>query len=147
MNLVHAGEMGGILDTILRRLAVFLEKNEALKRKVKSAMIYPAIVIIIAVAVVGVLLVFVVPVFKEMFEGAGEKLPGPTLLVLHMSEFVQKYIVHIIVLIGIMIFAVRKFYNTKKGRYLIDRMALKVPVIGMLLRKSQWPDFAPLWVP
>lgn len=135
VNLVHAGETGGILDTILRRLSVFLEKSEALKRKVKSAMIYPAIVLIIAVSVVGVLLVFVVPVFKEMFEGAGEKLPGPTLLVLHMSEFVQKYIVHILVLIGIAIFAVRKFYNTKQGRYLIDRFALKTPVIGVLLRK------------
>ena len=87
---MHAGETGGILDTILRRLAVFLEKSEALKRKVKGAMIYPAVVVTIAVSVVVILLIFVIPVFKEMFEGAGQKLPGPTLLVLAMSDFLQK---------------------------------------------------------
>ena len=90
VNLVHAGETGGILDTILRRLASFLEKAEALKRKVKGAMIYPAVVITIAVSVVVILLVFVIPVFKEMFEGAGEKLPGPTLLVMSMSDLSAK---------------------------------------------------------
>lgn len=92
VNLIHAGEAGGILDTILRRLAVFLEKAEALKRKVKGAMVYPGVVITIAMSVVVVLLVFVIPVFKEMFEGSGDKLPGPTLMVLAMSEFVQETI-------------------------------------------------------
>lgn len=135
VNLVHAGETGGILDTILRRLAVFLEKSEALKRKVKGAMIYPAVVITIAMAVVTVLLLFVIPVFKEMFEGAGQKLPGPTLFVLSMSEFLQAYFIYIFLTLGFIIFIIRKFYNTEKGRMIIDRFMLKTPVFGLLLRK------------
>jgi type IV pilus assembly protein PilC len=135
VNLVHAGETGGILDTILRRLAVFLEKSEALKRKVKGAMIYPAVVITIAMAVVTILLLFVIPVFKEMFEGAGQKLPGPTLFVLSMSEFLQAYFIYIFLTLGFIIFIVRKFYSTEKGRFFIDRLMLRTPVFGILLRK------------
>lgn len=135
VNLVHAGETGGILDTILRRLAGFLEKSEALKRKVKGAMIYPAVVITIATSVVVILLVFVIPVFKEMFEGAGQSLPGPTLMVLYMSEWLQKYIIHLLVILGILIFAFRKFYRTEKGRITVDSLALRSPIIGVLLRK------------
>jgi len=135
VNLVHAGETGGILDTILRRLAGFMEKAQALKRKVKGAMVYPAVVVTIAVSVVAILLIFVIPVFKEMFEGAGEKLPGPTLLVLAMSEFVQKYILYILILLGILAYAFRRFYRTEKGRMVVDRLALRAPVFGMLLKK------------
>ncbi|MDQ7781696.1 MAG: type II secretion system F family protein [Desulfomonilaceae bacterium] len=135
VNLIHAGETGGILDTILRRLAVFLEKSEALKRKVKGAMIYPAVVITIAMAVVSILLLFVIPVFKEMFEGAGQKLPGPTLFVLAMSEFLQAYFIYIFLTLGFIIFIIRKFYNTEKGRMIIDRLLLRTPVFGILLRK------------
>ncbi|MEW6349602.1 MAG: type II secretion system F family protein [Thermodesulfobacteriota bacterium] len=136
VNLVHAGETGGILDTILRRLAMFMEKAEALKRKVKGAMVYPAIVVTIAVGVVGVLLIFVVPVFKDMFEGNDAALPGPTVFVLALSEFVQKYIIHIIVCIALLVFAYRKFYATEKGRVIVDRIALKSPAIGSLLKKT-----------
>jgi len=135
VNLVHAGEMGGILDTILRRLAVFLEKAQALKRKVKGAMVYPAVVITIAVAVVTVLLVFVIPVFKTMFEGAGQKLPGPTLFVLAMSDFLQNYILYMLILIAILAYALRRFYHTEKGQLVVDRIALSTPVIGVLLKK------------
>lgn len=135
VNLVHAGETGGILDTILRRLAVFLEKAEALKRKVKGAMIYPAVVITIAMSVVAILLIFVIPVFAQMFEGAGQKLPAPTLFVMNLSEFMQKYIIYIIILIGLLIFAYRKFYATKKGRVIVDRFALSIPAFGLLIRK------------
>ncbi len=135
VNLIHAGETGGILDTILRRLAGFLEKAEALRRKVKGAMVYPAVVVTIAIAVVVVLLVFVIPVFKEMFEGSGQKLPGPTLLVMAMSDFIQKYAIHLLVILGIIIFAFRKFYHTEKGRLIFDRTALRMPVFGMLIRK------------
>jgi type IV pilus assembly protein PilC len=135
VNLVHAGETGGILDTILRRLASFLEKAEALKRKVKGAMIYPAVVITIALSVVVVLLVFVIPVFKEMFEGAGERLPGPTLLVMAMSDFLQRYVIHMLVILGIIIFAFRRFYRTEKGRWTVDAVALRSPVFGLLLKK------------
>ena len=135
VNLIHAGEAGGILDTILRRLAVFLEKSEALKRKVKGAMVYPGVVITIAMSVVVVLLVFVIPVFKEMFEGSGDKLPGPTLMVLAMSEFVQNYFIHVAILLAIIFIIFRKFSQTQKGRIIIDRVALKTPAIGLLLRK------------
>ncbi len=134
-NLVHAGETGGILDTILRRLSQFMEKSEALKRKVKGAMVYPIVVLIIAVGVVGILLVFVIPVFKEMFAGAGQSLPGPTLLVLAMSEFSQKYFLHIVVLIVLFVLGMRRFYAWPKGRWILDTMSLKAPVLGDLLRK------------
>ncbi len=135
VNLVHAGEMGGILDTILRRLAVFLEKAQALKRKVKGAMVYPAVVVTIAVAVVTVLLVFVIPVFKTMFEGAGQKLPGPTLFVLAMSDFLQNYILYMLILVAILGYALRRFYHTERGQLVVDRIALSTPVIGVLLKK------------
>jgi type IV pilus assembly protein PilC len=135
VNLVHAGETGGILDTILRRLAAFLEKSEALKRKVKGAMVYPAVVITIALAVVAILLLFVIPVFKEMFEGAGQKLPGPTLFVLALSEFLQKYFIYIFIMLALIIFLFRKFYRTDKGKVIIDRFLLRVPVFGVLLKK------------
>ncbi len=135
VNLIHAGEAGGILDTILRRLAVFLEKAESLKRKVKGAMVYPGVVITIALSVVVVLLVFVIPVFKEMFEGAGDKLPAPTLMVMAMSEFVQNYFIHMAVMLAIIYFIFRKFSQTTKGRIILDRIALKAPAIGLLLRK------------
>ena len=135
VNLVHAGETGGILDTILRRLSVFLEKSEALKRKVKGAMVYPAVVVTIAMGVVVVLLVFVVPVFKEMFEGAGQALPAPTQFVLSLSYFVQNYIIYLLVAIGLLIFAFRKFYATERGRFLVDRAMLRAPVFGSLIKK------------
>ncbi|MEW6137571.1 MAG: type II secretion system F family protein [Thermodesulfobacteriota bacterium] len=135
VNLVHAGETGGILDTILRRLATFMEKAEALKRKVKGAMVYPAVVITIAMAVVTILLLFVIPVFASMFEGAGQKLPGPTLFVMNLSEFMQKYFLYIFICIGILIFLFRKFYQTNKGRLVVDRLLLRAPVFGVLLKK------------
>jgi type IV pilus assembly protein PilC len=134
-NLVHAGETGGILDTILRRLSQFMEKSEALKRKVKGAMVYPIVVLFIAVGVVGILLVFVIPVFKEMFAGAGQALPGPTLLVLAMSEFSQAYFLHIIVIIVLLVIAARRFYAWPRGRFIVDNLALKAPVVGTLTQK------------
>jgi type IV pilus assembly protein PilC len=135
VNLVHAGETGGILDTILRRLAVFLEKAEALRRKVKGAMVYPGVVITIAVGVVTLLLVFVIPVFAQMFEGAGQKLPGPTLFVMAMSDFMRSYIIHMLVVVGIIFFLYKKFVSTPRGRELVDRALLRSPVLGNLLRK------------
>ncbi len=135
VNLVHAGETGGILDTILRRLAVFLEKAEALRRKVKGAMVYPGVVVTIAVGVVTLLLVFVIPVFAQMFEGAGQKLPGPTLFVMAMSDFMRSYVIHMLVVVGILFFLYKKFVSTPRGRELVDRALLRAPVLGNLLRK------------
>ncbi len=135
VNLIHAGETGGILDTILRRLAVFMEKSQVLKRKVKGAMVYPVVVLCIAVGVVTVLLVWVIPVFAQMFAGGGQTLPGPTLFVMGMSDFLRAYILYIVVLMGIIAFAFKKFKETDKGELIIDRIALKTPALGNLLRK------------
>ncbi|PLX96349.1 MAG: pilus assembly protein PilC [Desulfuromonas sp.] len=135
VNLVAAGEVGGILDTILNRLAAYIEKAQKLKKQVKSAMTYPTTVVAIATIVVGVILVFVIPAFEKMFADFGGALPGPTQVVINMSNFVQDYI---LVIIGGMILAVflcKKFYATTKGRALVDEWALKMPVFGILIRK------------
>lgn len=135
VNMVAAGEAGGILDIILRRLSTYMEKMAKLKKQVKGAMTYPAITLAIAVIVVGVLLVFVIPVFSQMFEGMGQALPGPTLMVVNMSDFAIKYIVHIIVGIATLLFLIRRVYGTKKGRILMDDLVLKLPIFGILIKK------------
>ena len=136
VNMVAAGEAGGILHTILLRLATFLEKNDALLRKVRSAMIYPAVILSIAVGAVAILLVFVIPTFQEMFTSVGAALPLPTRLVIALSAFLQGF--WWVVLGGIAALGVagRRAYTTPKGRRAIDRMLLAVPIVGDLLRKS-----------
>ncbi|MBW2612792.1 MAG: type II secretion system F family protein [Deltaproteobacteria bacterium] len=135
VNMIAAGEAGGILDTILRRLSAYMEKAAKLKAQVKGAMTYPIITVIVAVVVVGVILVFVIPVFEEMFEGLGGDLPVPTKIVVAMSEFVKSKILYIIIGLVLFIFAFRRYYQTNKGRISVDALILKMPVIGMLLRK------------
>ncbi len=135
VNLVAAGEIGGILDTILNRLAAYIEKAMKLKKQVKGAMVYPATIISIAVIVIGVILVFVIPTFAKMFADFGGTLPTPTLIVISMSNFLQKYILVIIgILYGIKV-AFSKYYATTSGRKNMDRFFLKLPVIGILIRK------------
>jgi len=134
-NMVEAGEAGGILDTILNRLAVYMEKAMALKKKVKSAMIYPSTIVTVAIAVVIFLLVFVIPTFKSMFEGFGATLPLPTLIVLEMSRIVRTYfLLGLGVVVGL-ILTLRWWYGTSRGRLAIDTLLLKTPIIGMLIRK------------
>nr|WP_275942663.1 type II secretion system F family protein [Desulfuromonas acetoxidans] len=135
VNLVAAGEVGGILDTILNRLAAYIEKAQKLKKQVKSAMTYPTTVVAIATIVVGVILVFVIPAFEKMFADFGGALPGPTQIVINMSNFVQDYILVIIGAIILAIFGFKKIYATRKGRDYIDDWALKLPVFGVLIRK------------
>ncbi len=135
VNMIAAGEAGGILDVILRRLSAYLEKAAKLKRQVKGAMTYPIVTMLIAVVVVGVILVFVIPVFEEMFADFGKALPAPTQFVVNMSRFVKSRILYIIGAIFLFMFAFRKFYKTEKGRGLIDDLVLKLPVIGILIRK------------
>ncbi|MBW2175396.1 MAG: type II secretion system F family protein [Deltaproteobacteria bacterium] len=135
VNMIAAGEAGGILDTILRRLSAYMEKAAKLKAQVKGAMTYPIITVIVAVVVVGVILVFVIPVFEEMFEGLGGDLPVPTKIVVAMSEFVKSKILYIIIGLVLFVFAFRRYYQTNKGRISVDAMILKIPVIGILLRK------------
>jgi type IV pilus assembly protein PilC len=134
-NLVVAGEEGGILDTILNRLSSYIEKAEALKKKVKSALIYPATIVGVAVIVVGILMIFVIPVFENMFKSAGQTLPLPTLITVAVSKFVKKYVILIIPGLIVCFYLIRKYYQTEKGKTIIDRLLLKLPVFGPLFQK------------
>jgi type IV pilus assembly protein PilC len=136
VNMVAAGEAGGILDTILLRLATFLEKNDALVRKVKGAMIYPAVIMSVAAIAVVVLLIFVIPVFAGMFASAGQALPLPTRIVIAASGFLRSYwwIIGAIIIVGG--YSGKKYYATPSGKLVIDRFMLRMPVLGDVLRKS-----------
>jgi type IV pilus assembly protein PilC len=141
-NLVEAGEVGGILDIILRRLAEYIEKAEALKKKVKAAMVYPGAIMTVAFVVVAFLMIFVIPAFAAMFEGGGQELPGPTQIVMDVSNFFQH---QWYVMIGggvAFIFIFKKVYATERGNIEIDRIALKLPVFGMLIRKVSVAKFS-----
>ncbi|MCP4667868.1 MAG: type II secretion system F family protein [Deltaproteobacteria bacterium] len=142
VNLVSAGEMGGILDTILQRLAIHIEKAQKLKRRIKGAMTYPAIVVAVAVIVMSIILIFVIPVFEEMFSNFGKALPALTQLVVNSSRFVKSYFHWI--LIGIIIFVVlfRFYRKSEKGRKLTDALVLKLPIFGPLVRKVAIARFA-----
>ena len=135
VNMVHAGEMGGILDTILRRLSAYMEKAANLKRKVKGAMTYPIVTLLIAIVVLAVILIFVIPVFEEMFSDFGSALPAPTKLVVAMSNFAKANFGYVFIALILFGFAFRRFYRTEKGRVLVDRTVLRLPVFGDLLRK------------
>jgi type IV pilus assembly protein PilC len=136
VNMVAAGEAGGILDTILMRLAVFMEKNDALVRKVKGAMIYPSVIMSVAAIAITVLLVFVIPTFQTMFASAGIALPLPTRIVIGMSHVLKTYwYIFIGVIIGTFV-TIKRYYATANGKLAIDRALLKAPVLGDVLRKS-----------
>jgi len=136
VNMVAAGEAGGILDTILMRLATFMEKNDALVRKVKGAMIYPGVIMSVAVIAISVLLIFVIPVFESMFAGVGLALPLPTRIVIGASGFLRGFwwAVGAGAFGATMLF--RRYYATSGGKLTIDRLMLKMPVLGDVLRKS-----------
>ena len=136
VNMVAAGEAGGILDTILLRLATFMEKNDALVRKVKGAMIYPAVIFTVAGLAIVILLIFVIPVFQDLFGSIGQALPLPTRIVIGASNFLKGYWWALILGIGGTFFAIRKYYATPHGKLNIDRFLLHVPVLGDLIRKS-----------
>ncbi|MDX2439924.1 MAG: type II secretion system F family protein [Desulfobacterales bacterium] len=135
VNMIAAGEAGGILDTILRRLSAYMEKTARLKSKVKGAMTYPIVTLIIAGAVLAVILVFVIPVFEEMFADMGGQLPAFTRMVVTVSDFTKKNVIYIVVGLILFIFAFKKFHSTEKGRAFIDKNILRLPVFGDLIRK------------
>jgi type IV pilus assembly protein PilC len=135
INMVAAGEAGGILDVILNRLSAYMEKMAKLKRQVKGAMTYPIITMIVAVIVVAIILVFVIPVFSEMFADFGSSLPTPTLIVVAMSNFTIHNIGYIIGGIIAIVFLLRRLYANPKGRIFMDELFLRLPVIGLLIRK------------
>jgi type IV pilus assembly protein PilC len=140
-NMVAAGEAGGILDTILMRLATFMEKNDALVRKVKGAMIYPSVILSVAGIAVTVLLIFVIPVFENLFTSAGLALPLPTRVVMAMSRFLKGYWYLIISGVIVAWFGYKRYTSTSDGRLRVDKFLLNVPVLGDVLRKSSVSRF------
>jgi type IV pilus assembly protein PilC len=135
VNLVAAGEVGGILDTILNRLATYMEKNLKLVRQVKSAMVYPSVVLVVAIGVTTVLLLFVIPVFEKMFKDFGGTLPAPTQFVIDLSNGLRANIIPIIVAIAVVYTLYRMIARTPRGRLIFDSIMLKAPVFGPLFRK------------
>jgi type IV pilus assembly protein PilC len=136
VNMVEAGEAGGILDVILARLAVFLEKLDALQRKVKSALTYPTVVAVVAIGATAFMLIFIIPTFAKMFSDFGGKLPLPTQIVIMLSNFLRNFWWAIIAVVVGVIVAIKQYYKTDAGHLAIDRMLLKVPVLGMVIRKG-----------
>lgn len=144
INMIAAGEIGGILDTILLRLATFLEKAAALKRKIKGAMMYPIIISIVAVLAVSALLIFVIPVFSKMFMDSGAKLPGLTQFLVNLSTFLKtpQNILPVLGIIGFFVFAFKRYRGTPEGRFQTDKLLLKIPVMGDLAKKSAVAQFS-----
>ena len=136
VNMVAAGEAGGILDTILMRLATFMEKNDALIRKVKGAMIYPGVIMSVAGMAITVLLIFVIPVFENLFSSAGLALPLPTRVVMGASRFLKSYWFVVLGVIAAAVFMFKRYRATSNGKLKIDKFLLRVPVLGDVLRKS-----------
>jgi type IV pilus assembly protein PilC len=141
VNMVAAGEVGGILDSILHRLAGYMEKAMKLRSKIKGAMIYPVTIIAVAVIVTAVLLIFVIPVFAELFSSFGQALPAPTQFVINLSNFTTAYIHYLMGLAVAAGVACRQFYRTESGRLAFDQMFLQLPVFGDLVRKASVARF------
>ncbi|ABC76159.1 type II secretion system F family protein [Syntrophus aciditrophicus] len=135
VNLIAAGESGGILDVILGRLSTYMEKAMKLKRKVKGALTYPISVLVISIGVVTLLLLKVIPVFQKLFADMGGALPAPTQFLVNASAFMQNYFVYMVAGVIAAFFAFKQFYRTEKGTVLVDSMLLKMPVFGPLLKK------------
>jgi type IV pilus assembly protein PilC len=135
VNLIGAGEAGGVLDVILNRLATYIEKLASLKKKVKSAMTYPGIVVTIALVVIAVILIYVIPVFAGLFKDAGAKLPAMTLFVMSLSDFATRYFHWIVLGLVLMGVGIKQIRKNPKGRLYTDRILLRLPVCGMLIRK------------
>jgi type IV pilus assembly protein PilC len=134
-NMLAVGESGGVLDVVLQRLSGYIEKAAALKRKGKGAMVYPITIMGVAFLVIVFMMIFVIPTFAKMFEGLGAELPMPTKVVMWLSDFTQKFIIFIILGIAAGIWALKRYYATDNGSKVIDRILLKVPVIGTLIKK------------
>ncbi|HUK55411.1 MAG TPA: type II secretion system F family protein [Nitrospiria bacterium] len=141
VNMVAAGEAGGILDTILNRLAKHIEKAAKLKKQIKSAMVYPSTIMGVAVVIVAILMIWVIPVFAKMFSDFGGTLPAPTQIVINASNFSKHYAPYMAVGAVAAWFGLKRTYKTQMGRKLMDQLALKMPVIGDLIRKAAVAKF------
>jgi len=135
VNMLAVGESGGVLDVVLQRLSGYIEKAAKLKSKVKGAMVYPVTIIGVAALVIIFMMIFVIPTFAKMFQGLGADLPVPTRIVMFLSDFTQRYIVVMVIAGAGAIYALKRYYATDQGSKVIDAFLLKVPVIGMLIRK------------
>ncbi|MBU4346106.1 MAG: type II secretion system F family protein [Candidatus Omnitrophica bacterium] len=142
INIVRAGETSGMLDEVLDRLATYLEKSTALTRKIRSGLVYPAVVISMAILITSVLLLKVVPTFKGIFEMLGGSLPLPTRILIGISDLLRHYFWPLLALLGISVFLLKKWINTGKGSYSFDRRKLKIPILGLLFRKVAIAKFA-----
>lgn len=142
IHMIKAGEASGALSEILERLASYLESANTLATKVRSAMVYPVAVLIVASLITAGLLIFVVPIFKDLFESLGGELPLPTRILMATSDILRHYALIVVIVIGVLVFALLKAINTEKGRYVFDSLLLKLPVIGDLLKKVAIAKFA-----
>jgi type IV pilus assembly protein PilC len=141
VNMVEAGEMGGALDTILVRLAGYREKADSLARKIRGAMVYPAVVSVVAISATVAMLTFIVPVFAKMFAGLGAELPGPTQFVLNLSHVLQRFYLVIIGIVAAGIIGLRMILKNDQGRLYFDKFMLKTPIFGDLIRKASVARF------
>src|SRR5262249_30964780 len=135
VNMVQAGETGGVLNAILNRIALFIEKANKLKKKVKGAMIYPCTIIFVAIVVVAILLIFVIPVFAELYSSMGKALPVPTQITINISNWFRANILYMVFGLAGIIIGIRSYYQTDNGQMNIDRLLLRLPIVGDLLRK------------
>jgi type IV pilus assembly protein PilC len=135
VNMLAVGESGGVLDVVLQRLSGYIEKAAKLKSKVKGAMVYPVTIISVAVLVIVFMMIFIIPTFAKMFQGLGAELPVPTKIVMFLSEFFQRYIILMVLAGAGAVYAIKRYYATDQGSKVIDAFLLKVPVIGMVIRK------------
>lgn len=135
INMVKVGETGGVLSEILDRIATYMEKSIKLQRKVKSAMIYPAVVVFMAVVITMILLVKVVPTFSEIYASFDQELPAMTRMLIDTSNFLKTYLLYVIALVIVLVFLLSRFYKTDRGRLMLDRAILKLPIFGDLIRK------------
>ncbi|MGB9720434.1 MAG: type II secretion system F family protein [bacterium] len=142
VNMVESGETGGALDTILQRLATYLEKSVALQRKIRGAMIYPAIISVVAVLAIAVLLIFVIPIFAKMYQGVGRELPAMTQLVMKISDFMKVAAVPLLVGLILLFTIIRRWHKTESGAKAMDPLFLKLPVFGDLIRKQSIARFS-----
>jgi len=135
VGLVSAGEVGGILDTILQRLATYIEKTEKLKSQIKGALVYPAVVVSIAVIVIAVIMIFVIPVFQDLFAGVGQALPLPTQMVVDISSFTKGNIHYMLGGFILFVWLIKRYHRTISGKKRIDSLLLKLPIVGELIKK------------
>ena len=135
VNMVQAGEAGGVLNAILNRIALFIEKANKLKKKVKAAMIYPCTIIVVAIVVVAILLIFVIPVFAELYGSMGKALPAPTQITINIINWFRANFLYMVFVLAGIIVGIRFYYQTDNGQMNIDRLLLRLPVVGDLLRK------------